>query len=427
MSEEVSYVDRARSLRYEGSALERRLPEADKKPGRSAFERDRARVLHSSALRRLGAKTQVLGPNTDDFVRTRLTHSLEVAQVGRELAIALGTDPDVVEAACLSHDMGHPPFGHNGERALAQVSQEAGSFEGNAQTFRLLTRLEPKVVDGQDSFGLNLTRTTLDACVKYPWTLSEAPAKADGSPGTKFGVYDDDLPAFLWVRADAPAGRRCLETQVMDLADDIAYSVHDVEDAFATGRAAPGSVVIEAEGILDHVESWYGHALTRDELGSAMERLLALPGWPASCEGTRGELAALKNFASRLIGSFIGATVEATRTQYGQGPLARYDADLVVPRATRAEIAVLKGIAVHYVMAPRELEPVYLAQRSLLFDLVDALVELGAEALEPAFAADYRRADTEGQRLRAIIDQVASLSDVAANQWHARYCGLIVG
>ncbi|MDO4792323.1 MAG: deoxyguanosinetriphosphate triphosphohydrolase [Buchananella hordeovulneris] len=427
MSEEVSFVPRAHSNKYEDDALERRLPEADKKPGRSAFERDRARVLHSSALRRLGAKTQVLGPNTDDFVRTRLTHSLEVAQVGRELAIALGTDPDVVEAACLSHDMGHPPFGHNGERALAEVSAAAGSFEGNAQTFRLLTRLEPKVVQGEDSFGLNLTRTTLDACVKYPWTLENAPLKADGSPGTKFGVYDDDLPAFEWVRQDAPAGRRCLEAQLMDLADDIAYSVHDVEDAFATGRAQPGSVESNSEGILDHVESWYGHALSRDELGSALERLLSSTGWPAACAGTRAELAALKNFASRLIGSFVAAAVEGTRAEYGQGPLARYDADLVIPRATRAEIAVLKGIAVHYVMAPREIEPLYLAQRSLLFDLVDALQEAGAAVLEPSFAADYRRADTDGQRLRAIIDQVASLSDVAANQWHARHCGLIVG
>jgi dGTPase len=401
----------------------RPVAEPPKSEQRTAFERDRARVVHSSALRRLGAKTQVLGPASDDFVRTRLTHTLEVAQVGRELGKALGCDPDVVDTACLAHDLGHPPFGHNGERALAEVSAGIGGFEGNAQTLRLLTRLEAKVFDADGrSVGLNLTRASLDASVKYPWPTGQGPSSV--SP-RKFGVYGDDLEVFTWLREGAEPGVRCLEAQVMDLADDISYSVHDVEDAVVSGRLDL-TVLADAgvrRAVVEQVHAWYGSAMAADELDAALIRLPGTKAWVVGFDGSRRALAALKDMTSQLIGHFVGAAIDATRAEHGDGELTRYAARLVVPVATAAEVLALKGLAATYVMAPREHEPLYLRQRELIAELVTVLSERAPVALEPPFAADWRAAADDGARLRVVVDQVASLTDVSAAEWHARLLG----
>jgi dGTPase len=403
---------------YDEHDAERWVAEPVKRPGRTAFARDRARVLHSAALRRLAAKTQVVTAGSDDFVRNRLTHSLEVAQIGRELASTLGCDPDIVDAACLAHDLGHPPFGHNGERALDQLAEGIGGFEGNAQTLRLLTRLESKTFDPAGrSVGLNLSRATLDAATKYPWFRR---------PGErKFGVYDDDAEVFEWLRrgvdpADAGAQyRRCLEAQVMDFADDVAYSVHDVEDGIVAHSIDLGRVDAERAPYWETVRRIYLPQATDAELDGGWRRLTSLPYWPGAVfDDSRRSLGGLKDMTSQLIGRFCTAAEQATHARFGRSRLIRYEADLVVPDGIRAEIALLKGIGMFHVLNSPERQARRAVQRELLTELVEALYKSAPNHLDAAFAADFKEAADDSARLRVVIDQVASLTDPSAQAWH---------
>ncbi|MGJ5828170.1 deoxyguanosinetriphosphate triphosphohydrolase [Streptomyces ossamyceticus] len=416
---------------YDPPSAERYAPEHDKRPGRTAFQRDRARVLHSAALRRLAGKTQVVTPGTrtpawDASPRTRLTHSLECAQVGRELGAALGCDPDLVEAACLSHDLGHPPFGHNGEQALNEFAEDCGGFEGNAQSLRLLARLEPKrFVRSPESgdpvsVGLNLTRATLDAATKYPWPRGAHPTDP-ASP--KFGVYEDDRPVFDWVRKGAPDGRTTFEAQVMDWSDDVAYSVHDVEDGLHAGHIDPGCLHAEPErqAVFQVALGRYVPADTDPaELAEALDRLLDQEWWPHGYDGTAVAQARLKDATSQLIGRFCLAAEGATRQTYGGGRLTRYAAELVVPRGARLECAVLKAVADRYVMQRAEQERLRADQRVVVAELAEALTARAPDGLDPQFRALFDTAPDDRARKRVIIDQIASLTDASARSLHAR-------
>jgi dGTPase len=390
-------------------------PAKDSGHGRTAFQRDRARVLHSAGFRRLATKTQVHTAGSDDFLRTRLTHSLEVAQISREMGARLGCDPDVVDVAGLAHDLGHPPFGHNGEAALDAAAQSCGGFEGNAQTLRVLTRLEAKV----DGAGLNLTRASLDAACKYPWPRSAG--------RRKFGVYADDTPVFDWLRSTAPPGeRRCLEAQVMDWADDVAYSVHDVEDGIHGGYLPLRPLLddpAERAALCADVAATYSEQ-SADVLGDALLGLLAdgVVAATAGYDGSYGAQVTLKRMTSVLTGRFVSSAVAATTERCGAGPLRRYAADLIVPQTVRDQCALLKGMALRYVMRARAAEDWYEQQRTILTELVDALCRRAPEHLDPVFAPLWKDAADDAARLRVVIDQVASLTDPAAVTWHRRVC-----
>ena len=498
---------------YDESATARWVAEPSKRAGRSEFERDRARVLHSAGLRRLAAKTQVVTAGSADFPRTRLTHSLECAQIGRELGREIGCDPDLVDAACLAHDIGHSPFGHNGESALNELAAIAGGFEGNAQSLRLLTRLEPKVAGA----GLNLTRATLDATLKYPWfsislggrppltsprpggpippdpswegrppgippILGEnlppqtplAPLGGEepaGTPG-KFGVYAEDAEVFAWIRAGAPAGRPCLEAQVMDWADDVAYSVHDLEDGLHAGLITFKNLNSLAERAVvsqTTATTYCGDDVSVAELTEVLDSLLALDIWPASYDGGPETAAALKNLTSELIGRFCIAAQQATLAAHPaavpsaavpsaavpsaaispaahpavaandhpadpvflssssgatnpQGHLTRYAANLIVPRQQRLECALLKGITAHYVMTRAGVVEAQARERELLAELAFAIERGAPRTLDPLLRPSWNAAETDAARRRVVIDQVASLTDTSAIAWHHRLC-----
>ncbi|MET8900462.1 deoxyguanosinetriphosphate triphosphohydrolase [Streptomyces sp. NPDC048232] len=413
---------------YDPTSVARWAPEPDKRPGRTAFQRDRARILHSAALRRLAGKTQVVTPGEgspmwDASPRTRLTHSLECAQVGRELGAALGCDPDLVEAACLSHDLGHPPFGHNGELALNTFAEDCGGFEGNAQSLRLLSRIEPKRFTEDGSVGLNLTRATLDAATKYPWPRGAHPTDP---ASRKFGVYDDDRPVFEWLRKDAPGARICFEAQVMDWADDVAYSVHDVEDGLHAGHIDPNCLLAdpEREAVFEAAVGRYvPEGTDHAELADALDRLLAQDWWPHGYDGSAVAQARLKDATSQLIGRFCLAAETATRAAYGGGRLTRYTAELVVPRETQLECAVLKAVAVRYVMQRTEQEALRADQRIVVAELAEALTARAPDGLDPQFRALFDAAADDRARKRVIVDQIASLTDASARSLHARLTG----
>ncbi|MBI3245020.1 MAG: dNTP triphosphohydrolase [Deltaproteobacteria bacterium] len=377
---------------------------------RSEFERDRARIIHSAAFRRLQGKTQVFGVYEGDFFRTRLTHSLEVSQIAKGIALSLGADTDLVEATCLAHDLGHPPFGHTGEQVLHELMRHYGGFEGNAQTFRILTRLERKHSAYE---GLNLTYQTLDGILKYKTCIDAAAIVAAPETPVK-GFYADDQEFVAAIIGATGSGReRSFECQIMDVADDIAYSVHDLEDSLKAGlitltdfRRPPHPRVVRAVNEkLAPLHLSIDEAGIRTELEVIAHRLEAL-------EREAGR-AARKMFTRDLIHEFARTV--------GIYPDGRIDAD----QPTRIRIEVLKAFESHKVIHnPRVTTLGHKGQEVLrrLFAVLDQ--DKASIGLFPEdHGEDYERALLDGNeqtRKRVICDFLAGMTDSYAMRFYSR-------
>ena len=416
---------------------------------RSASERDRDRILHSAAFRRLQGKTQVFGIGIADFYRTRLTHSIETAQIARGIAHNMLREtpelqhclvPELAEAVALAHDLGHPPFGHGGEQTLdasmREVSRQARlpgkralRFEGNAHTFHVLVAVEPK---SPAYPGLNLTRATLAGVLKYPY---------EQDIGNEKFVFASDMQAARWAvaegtkiltareRREGKRPRTSLTCQILNWADDCAYSVHDVEDALQAQFLRTGDLLDTR--FARRVEQYYERTreseeaptLSRNEIREELRRLEANIRAPETAEERAWRKLALRNLLNDLITT---VSVEAVRGSRRPDYCWR----LVVPDASRVVSTLCKAIVWEAVITDPRVAAMTAKGKEILSDLfrllMDEIVERQSCVLFPRY---YRPTIEEAMRkgelesARAVCNFLALLTDMDALRLHSALRG----
>ncbi|MGK0185386.1 MAG: dGTPase [Verrucomicrobiales bacterium] len=383
---------------------------------RTVFQRNRDRIIYTSAFRRLQNKTQVFLSGDYDFYRTRLTHSIEVSQIGRSICAYLQStspllsddffvDSDVVEASCLSHDIGHPPFGHTGERALNRLMQPYGGFEGNAQTLRMLT----ETIFSNSGRGMNPCRAFLDGVLKYKTLHSEL-----NDPENHF-LYDpqDRFIDFVYGEQAFPVeltpGKtrdafRSIECEIMDWADDTAYSLNDLMDGINAGFIT-----------LEKLERWAtSESLEGTQAHHVEELMRAIRD--ARVEGRLG----------RKVGAFIAACDLKEDVNFLSATTNRHRYRLKVTAEARAEAEVYKRISFHLVFRSQELHQLdhkadYVLTR--LFRVLEKRYVVGEGKLrllpEMQEQAILRAPEPE-QRARLVCDAIAAMTDGFATRTYKR-------
>lgn len=399
---------------------------------RSPFEQDRDRVLYSSAFNRLAGITQIVRASEADVFHTRQQHTIKVAQVGRRLAQKLlseqpteaatrGLDPEVVEAACLAHDLGHPPFGHVGEHTLDDLVKKAGDkegFEGNAQSFRIITKLAVRFPDYP---GINLTRATLAACLKYPWHRGR-----DGKKSKKWSAYKTERTEFEFARQFHAHEQKTLEAELMDWSDDVAYSVHDLEDFHRCNALPWRQVFAEKDKLIEHAAKGGAKKPKLEEAYNRLEQFLSgtysdLLETPY--EGTRNQREQLRRLTSTFIGRYISAI--------SINPDPKAEKAVLFDDDRLHEVLILKQITRDYIIQNPTLAAQQHGQKRIIRELFEAIQDGYNDKLGyPEFLPVRLRYLSEidgGTHARMIADCVASLSETEAMALHARLMGTAAG
>lgn len=402
---------------------------------RSPGEKDRDRILYCSAFQRLAGITQVMPAERGQPLHSRLTHSIKVAQVARRLAQRLveddpdraeQLDPDSVEAAALAHDIGHPPFGHIAEEVLDEFALEHGcdGFEGNAQSFRVVTRLAqrwPVGADGEE-WGLNLSRLTLDGILKYPWLRDIS----DPKKKRKWSAYSEDKDAFDWVREGGAKDVKSPAAEVMDWADDVTYAVHDMEDFFRAGLV-PLDRLCTSRTERDRFRSSFIEEgslnarlvdFTEEEVDQAVYRLFDLLDFTEPYLGDALQRQRLRERSSSLIRELMRAF------QMDSG------GQVTIERKRLVQVAVLKELIWFYVIKRQDLATVQHGQREVIKALTKACWSAcrrnALELFAPLERDALSGAKKPDERARVVADFIARLTEERAVELHRRLLGVTV-
>ncbi|WP_103255958.1 deoxyguanosinetriphosphate triphosphohydrolase family protein [Tabrizicola aquatica] len=402
---------------------------------RHPFQRDHDRILYSSYFHRLAGVTQIVRAGEEDSFHTRQQHTHKVAQIGRRLAQNLvrkatsngiacpNIDPEVVAAASLAHDLGHPPFGHKGEYTLNRMLQDQGEegYEGNAQTFRIITKL---AVRFDDRPGLDLTRAVSCAVLKYPWLRDEG----SRDKSKKWSAYRSEAQEFNWARAGQPTDRQSLEAELMDWSDDIAYSVHDLED-FHRCNLIPWHKVLndseERERIISQtISKWHEKPENAPQLLSdafeSLKEQLALYGevLQERYDGSYALRLGLRQMTSALVGNFI------LQTDLLSPP------KIYVPPETRHSVLLLKTMARDYIIANPALAAQQKGQERIIRELFGMIIEDTRWGVDGSHKLpDYlpKRmsylTDFSKTVQRFAADCISSLTEREATRLHSRLVG----
>jgi len=386
---------------------------------RSAFQIDRDRIIYSTAFRRLQSKTQVFVSGEFDFYRTRLTHSIEVAQIGRSICHFLQVqgdplaedfyiDSDLVEAVCLAHDLGHPPYGHAGERKLHELMREQGGFEGNAQTLRLLAAILYQTETG--TYGMSPTRAFLDGVLKYKMLQSELEYPehhflyGDQEQIRRFVFGDREIPSEL-LTGEALNNVKSIECQIMDWADDTAYSLNDIIDGVRAGFLT-----------FEKIESW---AAQRDLSPYDLHLIDEL------------QEAVLADKLEAVFSRKIGNYVRACRLIHQRGFLSeitnRHAFGLEIDQGVRREVGFYKEMAVDIIFRSPQLQQMEFRGSAILGHIWDAFFEHYIQPprrplriLPKAVSHLLEQAPTEREKLRFICDHIAGMTDGGAMRTYRR-------